>query len=297
MARLYEYQGKELLRRMGIPVPGGRVARSQVEAAKIAQEVGFPVAIKAQVLAGGRGKAGGIRFAATTEEVRTATCALLGEAIHGIPVEAVLVERRLVIQREAYLAVTADPSRRHPVVLLSLQGGVEIEETAAQDPARIFQAPINIRDGLPEHVARNIIRRTPGATSQDILSLAPVLCSLYRTYRTYDCKLVEINPLALTPEGPMAADARLDIDDDAIWRQPELGLRMAEEAGRAPTPLEIIAGSIDQGDHRGTAHFVQLDPDGSLTRNWAQSRSPSIASARGPASRPWTNSSPWGTTR
>ena len=267
MARLYEHQGKDLFRRMGIPVPRGGVARSQFEAAKIAQEVGFPVAIKAQVLAGRRGKAGGIRFAATTEEVRMATCALLGETIHGIPVEAVLVEQRLAFQREAYLAVTAEPSLRQPVVLISLEGGMEIEEKAAQDPAQVFQAPINIREGLPDHVARNIIRRAPGAARGDILSLAPVLCNLYRTYRTYDCKLVEINPLALMSEGPVAADARMDIDDDAIWRQPELGLRMTEETGRAPTPLEIIAGTIDHGDHRGTAHFVQLDPDGSLTRN------------------------------
>src|SRR4030067_643494 len=148
MARLYEHQGKELLRRMGIPVPKGGVAHSQVEAARIAQEIGFPVALKAQVLAGGRGKAGGIRFAATTEEGRRAACALLGE-------------------------------------------------------------------GLPDHVPRNILRRPPGATSADPLALAPVLCNLYRTYRTYDCKLVEINPLALTPEGPVAADARVGIDDDA----------------------------------------------------------------------------------
>lgn len=266
MARLYEHQGKVLFRRMGISVPRGGVARSQVEAAKIAQEVGFPVAIKAQVLAGRRGKAGAIRFTATTEEVRMVTCALLGASVQGIPVEAVLVEQRLAIQREAYLAVTADPSSRQPVVLISLQGGIDIEEAAAQDPACIFQAPVNIREGLPDHVARNIIRRTSGATSADILSLAPVLCSLYCTYRTYDCKLVEINPLALTPEGPVAADARVDIDDDAIWRQPDLGLRMTEETGRAPSPLEIIAGIIDHGDHRGTAHFVQLDPDGSLTR-------------------------------
>ncbi len=266
MARLYEHQGKDLFRRMGISVPRSGVARNQVEAAKIAQEVGFPVAIKAQVLAGRRGKAGGIRFAATTEEVRMATCALLGASIHGIPVEAVLVEQRLAIQREAYLAVAADASSRQPIVLISFQGGRDIEETAAQDPAGFYQAPVNIREGLPDHLARNIIRRTSGASSADILSLAPVLCNLYRTYRTFDCKLVEINPLALTPEGPVAADARVDIDDDAIWRHPELGLSMTEEAGRAPTPLEIVAGSIDQGDHRGTAHFVQLDPDGSLTR-------------------------------
>jgi succinyl-CoA synthetase beta subunit len=266
MARLYEHQGKDLLRRMGVPVPRGGVAHTQVEAVRIAQEVGFPVAIKAQVLAGRRGKAGGIRFAGTREEVRMATCALLGETIHGIPVEAVLVEQRLAIQREAYLAVTAHASSRQPVVLTSLQGGMDIEERAAQDPAGIFQAPVNIREGLPDYLARNIIRRTPAATSADILALAPVLCSLYRTFRAYDCKLVEINPLALTPEGPVAADARVDIDDDAIWRHPELGLTMTEETGRAPTPLEIIAGTIDHGDHRGTAHFVQLDPDGSLSR-------------------------------
>lgn len=266
MARLYEHPGKDLFRRMGISVPRAGVARSQVEAAKIAQVVGFPVAIKAQVLAGRRGKAGGIRFAATTEEVRVATCAMLGASIHGLPVETVLVEQRLAIQREAYLAGTADPSRRQPIVLISLQGGMDIEETAAQDPAGIHQAPVNIREGLSDHVARNLIRRTPGATSADILSLAPVLCNLYRTYRTFDCKLVEINPLALTPEGPVATDARVDIDDDAIWRHPELGLSMTEETGRVPTPLEIVTGTIGQGNHRGTAHFVQLDPDGSLAR-------------------------------
>lgn len=266
MARLYEYQGKDLFRGAGIPVPRGRLTRDPVEAAKIAQEIGLPVAVKAQVLAGKRGKAGGIRFAATLEEVRMLSRALLRESVHGVPVEAVLVEERLEIRREAYLAVTADPSRRQPVVLVCLQGGVEIEETAAQDPARILQAPINIREGLPEHIARNIIRRAPGATSADLLSLSLVLCNLYRVYRQYDCKLAEINPVALTPRGPVAADARVDIDDDAIWRHPELGLHVAEETGRAPTPLEIIAGTIDHGDHRGTAHFVQLDPDGSLCR-------------------------------
>lgn len=177
-----------------------------------------------------------------------------------------LVEERLALEREVYLAVTADPSRRQPIVLVSLRGGVEIEETATQDSARVFQAPVNIREGLPDHVARNMIRRTPGAASADTLALVPVLCNLYRTYRTFDCKLVEINPLALTPEGPVAADARVDIDDDAIWRHPELGLTPTEEAGRAPTSLEVIAGTIDQDDHRGTAHFVQLDPDGSLAR-------------------------------
>jgi len=267
MARLYEYQGKELLRGMGIPVPRGRVARDPIEAAKIAQEIGLPVAVKAQVLTGKRGKSGGIRFAVTLEEVRTAARALFRESIHAIPVEAILVEERLEIRREIYLAVTADPSRRQPVVLISLTGGVDIEETAAQDPRRVSQAPINIREGLLDHAARNILRKTPGATSADIVGLAPVLCDLYRTYRQFDCKLVEVNPLALTPAGPVAADARVDIDDDAIWRHPELGLRMTEETGRAPTPLEVIAGTIDEGDHRGTAHFIQLDPDGSLARD------------------------------
>jgi succinyl-CoA synthetase beta subunit len=249
MARLYEYQGKELLRGMGIPVPRGRVARDPIQAAKIAQEIGLPVAIKAQVLTGKRGKSGGIRFATTLEEVKMAARALFREPIQGIPVEAVFVEERLEIRREIYFAVTADPSRRQPVVLVSLTGGVNIEETAAQDPRLVFQAPINIREGLLDHTARNILRKTPGATSADIQSLAPVLGSLYRACRQFDCKLVEINPVALTPAGPVAADARVDINDDAVWRHPELGLRMTEETGRAPTPLEVIAGTIDEGHH------------------------------------------------
>lgn len=266
MARLYEYQGKDLLRGMGVPVPRGRTARDPIQAAKIAQEIGGPVVVKAQVLAGSRGKGGGIRFASTPEEARMAARALLRESIQGLPVEAVLVEERLDILREVYLAVTADPSQRQPVAFVSLKGGVDFEETAAHEAHQVFRAPIHIHEGLPEHVARNIIRRTPGATSADILALTPVLCSLYQLYRRYDCKLAEINPLALTPAGPMAADARVDVDDDAIWRHPELGLRMTEEAGRPATPLEVIAGTIDEGDHRGTAHFVQLDPDGLFTQ-------------------------------
>ncbi len=267
MARLYEHQGKALCHQMGISVPKGGVAHDPIEAAKVAQEVGLPVAVKAQVLTGRRGEAGGIRFAATLEEVRLAARALLREPIHGLPVEAVLVERRLEIQREVYLAVTADPSWRQPVALVCLRGGVDIEETAGDDPSRVVRVAINIHQGLSEHVARNILRRTPGATSADIVSLAPVLCNLYRMYRHFDCTLAEINPVALTAEGPVAADARLDIDEDALWRHPELGLPRTEEAGRPPTPLEVVAGVIDQRDHRGTAHFVQLDPDGSLSRD------------------------------
>lgn len=267
MARLYEYQGKALLKEAGIPVPRGHVALTPAEGASIAGELAVPVALKAQVLAGKRGKAGAIRFAATPAEAEAGVRRLLEMTVGGQPVTEVLVEERLDIRREAYVAVTADPTLRSPVVLFSLEGGMDIEELAAERPAAIVKVPVNILRGLPDYTARNVIRRAPGSTSEDVLRLTPVLTALYAVYRRYDAKLVEINPLATTAAGPVAADARVDIDDDAVSRHPELGIHMTEEAGdRPPTPLEVIAGKIDEADHRGTAHFVQIDPDAAYAR-------------------------------
>ncbi len=234
---------------------------SPAEAAAVAQEIGPPVLLKVQVLAGRRGKAGGIRPAGTPEEAARTAEVLFSRTFHGARVEKLLVEEKLTIQREAYAAVTADPTARQPVVLFSLSGGVDIEEQTGE----IVTAPVDILQGLPDYTARNIVRRAAGATGADIVLFAPLLTALYGVYRAYDCKLAEINPVAVTSAGLVAADARLDIDEDALFRHPELPLTATEEVGdRPPTPLEIAAAQIDRGDHRGTAHFVQLDPDGTL---------------------------------
>ncbi len=268
MARLYEYQGKELLKKMGIEVPKGKLATSSREAKEVAEELRRPVVLKAQVLSGGRGKAGGIQFAMTSSDVEKMAEKLLITEIRGIAVQKILVEEKLSIREELYLSVTADPLLRKPVLILCTDGGMDIEEVAQTSPAKISKHPVNILRGLREYEARDFIRRMGILSSEHIIPLGSILKNLYDLYIKYDCKLVEINPLVLTEEGRLvAADARIDIDDDSIFRHPELGLFSTEETGeRPPTKIEIAAGKIDEGDYRGTAHIVQLDPDGSYAQ-------------------------------
>jgi succinyl-CoA synthetase beta subunit len=267
MARLFEYQGKSLFKRKGIPVPEGKFVQSLDEAMEVADELGFPLAVKAQVLGGGRGKTGGILFARDRESLSQAVNELLGKSFHGAPVEGLLIEQKVAIRKEVYMAVTADPSTRQPVGIVSPKGGVDIEETSEREPKAVFRVSIDILRGFYYYDAMNLLRQGGGLESREILSLANLFTSLYQVYREYDCKLAEINPLALTDQGAIAVDARVDIDDDALARQTSLHLDVAEEAGeRVATPLEIAAGTIDENDHRGSVHFVQIDPDGSYTR-------------------------------
>lgn len=267
MARLFEYQGKSLFKRKGIPVPEGKFVQSLDEAIEVADELGFPLAVKAQVIGGGRGKAGGILFAEDRESLSQAVNGLLGKRFRGASVEGLLIEQKVAIRKEVYMAVTADPSTRQPVGIVSPKGGVDIEETSEREPTAVFRVSIDILRGFYYYDAMNLLRQGGGLESREMLSLANLFTSLYQVYREYDCKLAEINPLALTDQGAIAVDARVDIDDDALARQTSLHLDVAEEAGeRVATPLEIAAGTIDENDHRGSVHFVQIDPDGSYTR-------------------------------
>ncbi len=267
MARLFEYQGKSLFKRKGIPVPEGKFVQSLDEAMEVADELGFPVAVKAQVLGGGRGKTGGILFARDRESLSQAVNELLGKRFRGASVEGLLIEQKVAIRKEVYMAVTADPSTRQPVGIVSPKGGVDIEETSEREPTAVFRVSIDILRGFYYYDAMNLLRQGGGLESKEMLSLANLFTSLYQVYREYDCKLAEINPLALTDRGAIAVDARVDIDDDALARQTSLHLDVAEEAGeRVATALEIAAGTIDENDHRGSVHFVQIDPDGSYAR-------------------------------
>ena len=218
MARLLEYQGKALFRRKGIPVPAGKVVRSASEAADVAEELGFPLAVKAQVHAGGRGKAGAIRFADDQGSLTKAVEELLQQRIHGDAVEEVLIEKKAGVEKELYLAVTADPSRRQPVAIFSSRGGVDIEETAHQEASAVLTLPIDILRGLYYYDALNLLRRDWQLDSRRMFAAANILTNLYQVYREYDCKLAEINPLALTADGAVALDARVDIDDDSLAR-------------------------------------------------------------------------------
>jgi succinyl-CoA synthetase beta subunit len=257
MARLLEHQGKALFRRKGIPVPEGQVVYSAEEALSLIDELGFPVAVKAQVHSGGRGKAGAILFADDVDSLVQAVEKLLKTRIHGAPVEGVLIEKKAEVESEFYVAVTADPSRRQPVAVFSPKGGVDVEETAQEQASAIFSMPVDILRGVYYYDALNLLRQGWQLDSRRMFAVANIYTSLYNVYREFDCKLAEINPLALTADGVMALDARVDIDDDALARQTSLHLDVAEEAGeRAATALEIAAGTIDDNDHRGSVHFV-----------------------------------------
>jgi succinyl-CoA synthetase beta subunit len=263
MARLFEYQGKKLFAQELIPIPNGRVVSSPEEAFSAVQQLGSPAVLKVQTLSGKRGKSGDIQIAGDPEEARE-KARLLFQAME--PDGLILVEQKLDIQREIYVSVTADPSARTPVVLLSPHGGIEVEEITK--PGDLLAYEVNILTGLSLDEAVNFAKRMTGLNNEEVASLGKIIHSLYRLYRQYDCKLVEVNPLALCSEGFFAVDARVDIDDDSLYRHRDLGLEIVEECGdRLPTLLEIAAGKIDENDHRGSAHFTQIDPDGSYVQS------------------------------
>jgi len=254
------------------------VVRSVTEAQEAAREIGYPVVVKTQVYSGKRGKAGGVRITGDEPELTAVVSEMLSSKISskiwGLPVDTLLIEEKLEIRHEIYVGITADPGTRSPVMIVCAHGGVDIEETAQTDPEALLKLPVDILRGVYIYEALDLLRHVPDLTSREKLGVARIVCSLYEIYRRHDCKLVEINPLALTglpDKGVIALDARVDIDGDAISRQAELSIEMAEEAGdRSATLLEQIAGTIDRQDHRGTVHFVQIDPDLSYARehNW-----------------------------
>jgi len=262
MAKLLEYQGKEILQRFGISTPRGRVVRSVSEAQVAADEIGYPVVLKVQIYSGKRNKAHGIRIVQNRQDLTAEAAEMLAGRIRGLPVSALLVEEKIDIQREIYAGVTSDPSKRTPIIIVCLEGGVEIEETAHRNPTALLKHNVDILKGVYLHDMLNLLRYVSDLSSSQKLSVAQIMGSLYEIYRKHDCTLVEINPLALTQNGVKALDARVEIDDDAIGRQAGLNLEAAEQAGeRGATQLEHIAALIDEHDHRGTVHFVQIDPD------------------------------------
>ena len=225
--RLLEWEAKEIFRDYGIPSPRGRVAKTPEEARNIAEEISGPVAVKAQIPVGGRGKAGGIRFAETPEEAGKVAGELLGSVVRGVEVKMVLVEEKLSIERELYLGVVVDRSSRAYTALATSEGGVEIEEVAARSPEKIIRMAIDPLEELRPHRARWMVKQI-GLEGRRMLSAADILVKLYRLAVEMDAELTEINPLAVTPDGLMAADARLNIDDNALWRHRDLLERFGE---------------------------------------------------------------------
>jgi succinyl-CoA synthetase beta subunit len=228
--KIHEYQAKSFLRDYGIPVPEGEVASSPDAAQKIAANLGGPVMIKAQVLVGGRGKAGGVKMAATAQEAAARAAAILGMKIKGILVEKVLVARAVDIASEYYVSLTVDRTARSVQCIASASGGMEIEEVAVRDPQKIVRFPLDTASGLvrERHFAA-LARAFPAAELAE--QAWSIVGGMYRLFSEKDCSLVEINPCALTPAGRLvAADAKVIFDDNALYKHPELeSMRSPEE--------------------------------------------------------------------
>ena len=215
---LLEYQGKQLFAQYDIPVSPGRAVFTVQEAVEAADEIGYPVVVKAQVHVGGRGKAGGIQLATGADEVRTHAVNILGMDIRGHLVQTLWIERASDIAEEYYASFTLDRSAKLHLGLLSARGGVDIEQVAEEEPGAIARLHIDPVDGLSEHAAREWVEQAkldPAATDGTV----DVLLKLYRAYVDGDADLVEINPLILTTDGRVhALDAKVTLDDNAAFR-------------------------------------------------------------------------------
>lgn len=259
--KLFEYEAKTILAKYGVPTPQGGLATSPSEAYEIASKLKPPLVVKAQVLVAGRGKAGGILFAGSAEEAENIAEKMLGMQIKGIPVKKVWIEEKAQTKRELYFGVTTDRFNQSYVVIASSEGGMEIEEVAAKAPERIVKVPINPQVGFHAFHARNIARKL-GYASGQISELGRIFEALYRAGMEYDAELIEMNPLVETADGKfMAVDARIIIDDNALFRHPEFKKRLLEGEGEL-TPQELEAMKNDLA-------YVKLEGDIGVIGNGA----------------------------
>ncbi|MGY5875068.1 MAG: ADP-forming succinate--CoA ligase subunit beta [Candidatus Thorarchaeota archaeon] len=220
--KLLEHEAKEIFRAFKMPIPPGGVARTPEEAKIKTIEVGKPVVVKAQVLAGKRGKAGGVQFANTPDEAVKHAENILGMRINDLPVEAVLIEELLDIQQEIYAGITIDRNERKYVVIGSAAGGMSIEELAEKSPEKIIKKHVDPTLGFQPYEAREMAIEM-GFKGKQINGLASFFLKLWQIVKAYDVELTEINPLILTKDGRfLAADARLNVDDNALYRHKKL---------------------------------------------------------------------------
>ena len=235
---LHEYQGRVLFRAAGIPMPDGDVAATPKEAESIARRIGMPVVVKAQVHAGGRGKAGGVKVVTNIDEVAEVASRILALSIKGLPVQKVLVVPAADIKSEAYVGLIMDRESQRPVFMVSPAGGIDIEEVAAKTPEKIVRLAVDPRYGLLPHQAQTLALTLYNDIAQ-VRAAAKIMEQLYQVFTSNGCSLSEINPLITTPDGKVVAlDAKVSIDDNELDRRPDLaGLR--DES--AEEPSEVMA--------------------------------------------------------
>lgn len=265
--KVHEYQAKEILKNYGVPVPKGKYVTTAQEAKQAAQELGGKVVLKAQVHAGGRGKAGGIKVVSSPEEAEKAAATLLGTRLvthqtgpEGVPVNGLLVEDTVEAERELYLGIVVDNSRGMSVMMASEAGGMEIEEVAAQSPEKILRAYIDPVVGFQPSQSRRLAYGM-NMPQPLIRAATDAMIGLWRAYRDKDCSLAEINPLVETKDGRvLALDAKLNFDDNAMFRHQDVaGLRDTAQED----PLEVEAADS------GISNFVKLSGNIGLVVNGA----------------------------
>jgi succinyl-CoA synthetase beta subunit len=220
---LYEYQGKELFRRFGIPVSDGRLATSPEEARTAAQELGGQVVVKAQVLTGGRGKAGGIKLADGPDDAESHARAILGMDINGHVVRKLWIESASDIAREYYLSLTFDRGEKKPLFMFTKEGGIDIEDVAAERPEALARLYVDPFEGFQPYQARRLIYGAGIDDEGEQKQIAKIVEQLYAAFVGADAMLCEINPLIVTPEGEVKAlDSKFTVDDNALYRHPDI---------------------------------------------------------------------------
>ncbi len=256
--KIHEYQAKEILSSYSVPVPKGGIVSSPQEAGKVASDLGGKAVVKAQVHAGGRGKAGGIKIVSSSEEARQAAESLLGTNLvtfqtgpEGVPVRHVLVEEVIDVDKELYLGMVIDGAAGGVVAMASEAGGMEIEEVAARTPEKILRASVDPVLGLQPYQGRKLAYGL-NVKPELVRPIATLIDNLYQAFEATDCSLAEINPLVITRDGRvLAVDAKLNFDDDAMFRHADLQkLRDPEQED----PLEVQAQEYN-------ISYVKLDGD------------------------------------
>jgi succinyl-CoA synthetase beta subunit len=255
--KVHEHQAKEIFRKYGLPVPRGYPAFDVKEAVEAAEELGtWPVVVKAQIHAGGRGKAGGVKLAKSIEEVEQIASELLGKKLatfqtgpEGLPVSRLYIEEATAIDKEFYVAITLDRSKSKPIIMVSAAGGMEIEEVAATNPEAIITQTIEPFIGLRSYHARELALKL-GLPKNLLNKAASIFTTLYKIYIELDASMVEINPLVLTKDGNIVIlDAKIEFDDNGLFRHPEI---MEMDDPTQISPLEVEAKKFN-------LNYIKLD--------------------------------------
>jgi succinyl-CoA synthetase beta subunit len=257
MAKFFEYQGKEMFKKAGIPIPEGMVVNSPQEARQAAEKLAKPVVVKAQVWAGGRGKSGAVKFADTPDEAEAAADEILGMQVKGLEVKQVLVEEKLDIAQEFYAGVIINSAQevRGPVLMFSPEGGMDIESVPQE---KIAIMNVDVIKGIMPYDTLNLVA-SMGIKGKTLRPIADIIFKLFKTFQQMDCRTLEINPLVITGDGKvLAADCRMAIDDQALFRHPDLGIKIGREFLKEPSEFDLIGWSFEESDFRGTSYVAQM---------------------------------------